>query len=272
MYQGGSGGFICAHLILQSQCHFAVFLNAKPCPESKAEFLEQFSQVVKDQWNIIDSLQWKSNEVWMDNQATSKHSIDGLNRFYHSCNPTWQPVEPLPPLKTNVLIYTDLTSQFDLSLYKRSYWFSAEPNDYESLEQNWNSEYSKAKDAARTTVKLHEIEQLSADKQKQLLAVDKNFDIFFQWAQHRNSALTRKQYILSKAVTCKINNVETVVDPRVASLLPMFEHAIKLQDIILSNGRYLTDLLELPWNSGHADLIKKWISLHPPELIKQILS
>lgn len=204
-YGAGSGGFIAAHIILQSQQHFCVFTSYPkfyPKTNTKLEFLEQFEQVKQYQWGVKDPAQWKSTEVWPHNIATQKHSIDNLNRLYLSCNHFY-----IDQSATNVLIYTDLESQLDLGHYKQT------------------------------------------------------FVVYESWF-HRNRDSNPSDYFP------EIDKVTAAT----ADFFPLADHTIKLQDLIRTKGRCLTDCLDLPWTDHHAKLMDHWIGLHSPELMEKILS
>ena len=204
-YGAGSGGFIAAHTILQSQQHFCVFTSYPkfyPKVNSKLDFLEQFDQVRQHQWGIKDPALWKSTEVWPHTTATQQHSIDGMNRLYLSCNNFY-----VDQTATNVLIHTDLESQLDLGHYK------------------------------------------------------KTFIVYESW-------FLRNQDKMPPVSFPEIHKV--IADT--ADFFPLADHTIRLQDLIRTKGKCLTDCLGLPWTDEHEKLIDHWIRLHPPELIEKILS
>jgi len=276
-YAGGSGGFICTHTILQSQQHFSVFKEIKP-PVTKEEFLEQFDQIKKRQWHITDNLQWKTTEVWPDNKSTSQHHVAGLNRLYMTCNSFSFNNVQLEQSSINVIIFTDIESQIELSQYKNcGLFYNNKQNlkDFISpiINHAWQISYNQVKDIAWPTIQLCDIGMLPKNIQQELLTLDQGFDIFFDYDQHKNYYLIYKQIATRHmSATYKINDTEINVDARIFNFFSTGDHIVKLQDVIRSKGRYLTDLLELPWNTGHADLIDNWVKLHPPELIEQILS
>ena len=277
LYQGGNGGFICAHTILQSQQHFSVFKKNKPSA-SKTEFLEQFSQIKKQQWQITNNLQWKTTEVWPDNESTSYHQISGLNRLYMTCNPDSFDNFQIDPADINVVIFTDIESQIEFSQYKNCGLFYNNNQAIEDyvisiINNAWRTSYNSVKDISWPTTELCDIDLLSENICQELLTLHQGFDVFFDYDQHKNYHLTYKQICTRFMSTpYKINEVEINVENKIFKFFPTVDHIVKLQDVINSKGRYLTDLLELPWNTGHADLIDNWVKLHPPELIEQILS
>lgn len=204
-YGAGSGGFIAAHAILQSQQHFCVFTSYPkfyPKVNSKLEFLEQFDQIKQHQWSIKDPALWKSTEVWPHNNATQQHIINGMNRLYLSCNDFY-----IDNTAINVLIYTDQESQLDLGHYKRTF----------VVYQSW---FHRNQDA-KSLNSLPDINKVVADT---------------------------------------------------ADFFPLADHTIRLQDLIRTKGKCLTDCLGLPWTVEHEKLIDHWVDLHPPELIEKILT
>ena len=46
---------------------------------------------------------------------------------------------------------------------------------------------------------------------------------------------------------------------------------IRLQDLVRTQGRCLTEQLDLPWHQRHADLIQHWLGLHPKALQHRLL-
>jgi hypothetical protein len=272
LYRGSTGGFICSHVILQSQRHFCLYRDY-PCknykwPKTKDEFLNQFDEVKNYQWNIQDTSNWKRTEIWPENSDTEKIEINGLNRLYVTVNPSQEDIHLCKQTNINVAIYTDIISQIELSRLKKSYWFF--DSVYQKSNQQWQNSYNDVKDISWPAVELHDIDLLSEAIWQELLTQHQGFDMFFNYSKSKNDVELLSHIILSGAIKYKTTN--EIIDREYNSILPKVDHMVKLQDVIKSKGRYLTDLLELPWNTGHADLIDHWIQLHPPELIEKILS
>jgi hypothetical protein len=274
LYYGGTGGLICSHVILQSQQHFCLYRtypqkNYK-WPDSKAKFLKQFDEVKNYQWNIHDVARWKQTEIWPENLNTEQIQIDGLNRLYVTNNPSSTNMQIYRPTNINVAIYTDIISQIELSSLKNAYWFI--DNIYPQNNQQWQSSYGNVKDVLWPEVELCDVDLLSDEIWQELLTQHQGFDIFFNYSKNKNEVELLSHFLLRKTMQYKMPKEIVNIDWEYNSILPKVDHMVKLQDVIRSKGRYLTDLLELPWNTGHADLIDHWIKLHPPELIEKILS
>lgn len=274
LYRGSTGGFICSHLILQSQQHFCLYENYHrdnyKWPESKAQFLQQFEEVKNYQWTIHNVSQWKSTEIWPENSATEKMQITGMNRLYVTNNPCPENMQSYKHTNVNVAIYTDIVSQLEMSILKNSYWFYN--NIYVQNNQRWQNSYSDVKDLSWPMVELHDVDLLPDHIWQELLTQHQGFDAFFDYSKSKNDVNLISHFILNSAIKYKTQNKTIDIDSEYNSILPMIDHMVKLQDVIRSKGQCLTDLLELPWNSGHADLIDTWVRLHPPKLIEQILS
>jgi hypothetical protein len=274
LYRGSTGGFICSHLILQSQKHFCLYQNYPhenyKWPESKAEFLEQFNEVKNYQWTIHNVARWKNTEVWPENSATEQTQITGLNRLYVTNNPCSENMQIYKQTNINIAIYTDIVSQLEMSTLKNSYWFYN--NIYLQNNQRWQNSYSDVKDISWPAVELHDVDLLPDSIWQELLTQHQGFDIFFNYSKSKNDVDLISHFILGSTMKHEAHGEIINIDSEYRAILPIVDHMVKLQDVIRSRGRCLTDLLELPWNPGHADLVDNWVKLHPPELIEQMLS
>lgn len=275
LYSGGSGGFIAAHTILKSQQHFCLFKSYPkfyPKTDTKSKFLEQFSQIVQQQWDITNPSLWKNNEVWPHNSATQQHTIEGMDRLYLSCGHY-----VINQTAVNVLLYTDIESQFELSQYKRAYFFQNSNNYqtienflYEKMNKAWKIFYNNVKNESWPAVELLDIKSLPGNICQQLLETSPEFENFINCNQDSISECWRKHTLLTQS-SDYLPGIGKV-DAGIVQVFPLVDYTIKLQDLIQTKGRCLTDCLALPWTEEHAKLIDHWVALHPPELMKKILS
>lgn len=249
-YSGGSGGFLLLHLLLLSGEFYTVFDADK-----------SINSIVNKQWNVSDHSKWKTLEIWPNNLATLS-ATTSLVRLYFVCNPDVNDTSFIPA--KNLVLYTDIDSQIELSHYKKANWFSDDRNSsskiatFKKLIQDWNVHYNNIKDPSwPSRVSVRRINGLPNDIQQELL----------------ESQYTHQ--LLKKFADCRLPSVGTYGKDLVdLSILPFLNNAdvvVKLQDLVNSNGTVLENLLEIsPINNQQRDLICHWKKLHPPELLQKI--
>jgi hypothetical protein len=104
-YSGGSGGFLLLHFLLltgQYHCSF----------DEENDFISQ--------WKISDPSEWKTNEIWPNNDKTVA-SATTKSKIYFICNPTDEIIKKYTGKK--IVVYTSLVNQINLAKYKRANWF-----------------------------------------------------------------------------------------------------------------------------------------------------
>jgi len=109
-YQGGSGGFFVLHLLLLAGHHKCKFLKKND---------QEFSKIFHHQWNILDQINWKKQEIWPDNNGTLTSNFS--NKIYFLCNPELADVASFPGKR--IMVYTDIETQFTLAITKKAHWF-----------------------------------------------------------------------------------------------------------------------------------------------------
>lgn len=270
-YSGGSGGHICSHLILESQRHFCCWQEFDT-PHTAMHFADQFQQVKHQQWCIQDSSQWKTQEFWPRNQLTAQHSVESLNRLFLTCNPSAD--LSMDQKCVNVLIYTDLETQWHMSIFKHCFVFfgvdKIKDHCRDQCNQSWQQSYSSVKDSTWPMVNFDQIDQLPVGIIDELGQQHHGFEPYLKWLEHRDIVQTYQELCMSNAQAQWIDN--QWLSATVLELMPRMNHAIRLQDIVGTQGRCLLDALELPWHQGHADLIQRWLNLHPRDLQTRLLN
>ena len=222
---------------------------------------ESINSIINKQWNVSDHSKWKNSETWPNNHATLS-ATTSLDRLYFICNPNENNKFFLPG--KNLMLYTDIDSQVELSYYKKAYWFV---NDRSSslkiavlkrLIREWNAHYCNLKDPSWPShVSARHINRLPKKIQQELLD-----------SEHTHQ-------LLKKFADCRFLSVGDYKKDLVnLSILPFLQNAdvvVKLQDLVNSNGAVLEHLLGIPpINEQQRDLIRRWKKLHPPDLLQKI--
>lgn len=265
LYAGGSGGNICAHLVLQSNQHFCVF-SKLPTPQTARQFRQQFEQVKQDQWAIDRPEHWKRREYWPDNTATSTVLVPGLAKLLLTCTPG--DVDVINPDHITVLLYTDIDTQYDIAKFKRVHLFTnvidIDAHCYELCNQVWSKNYSNVKDSGWPMVDLNDLPTLPMNIQTELFDLHQGFDIWADWLVHRDSCKTYKTLYVSSEAQARID--QDWVPQSVADIAGQVDHVIKLQNVVATKGKILLDSVDLPYFSQHQDLFDRWFNLHSYEL------
>lgn len=249
-YSGGSGGFLLLHLLLLSGKFYTAF-----------DVNESINSIINKQWGVSDHSQWKKSEIWPNNRATLS-ATTSLDRLYFICNPDKGSASFFPA--KNLILYTDINSQIELSYYKKAYWFVNDRSSslkiavFKKIIQEWNVHYCNLKDPSWPShVSARRINRLPKKIQQELL----------------DSEYTHQ--LLKKFTDCCLCSVGNYKKDLVnLSILPFLQNAdvvVKLQDLVNSNGTVLENLLGIPpINKQQRDLIGHWKQLHPPELLQKI--
>ena len=138
IYQGGSGGQLCSHLVLQSQQHFCAF-DQQPIHTAE-QFDQQFEQIKQQQWHNIPSIaQWKTTEHWPQNNLTQSLRVPDRAKFFLTVNPVINDVKKYRAV--NVLIYTDLATQLELSQLKQAWIYHPDYNIPMTNDAKWQTDY-----------------------------------------------------------------------------------------------------------------------------------
>jgi hypothetical protein len=249
-YSGGSGGFLLLHLLLLSGKFYTAF-----------DVNESINSIIDKQWNVSDHLKWKKSETWPNNLATLS-ATTSLDRLYFICNPDEDSASFVPA--KNLMLYTDIDSQIELSYYKKAYWFFNDRSSslkiavFKKLIQEWNAHYCNLKDPSWPShVSARHINRLPKKIQQELLDSEQTLRLLKKFADCR---------------LCSVANYKK--DLVNLSILPFLQNAdvvVKLQDLVNSNGTVLENLLGIPpINRQQRDLIDHWKKLHPPDLLEKI--
>lgn len=270
LYSGGSGGHICAHLILESGRHFCRYTEFS-MPESAADFRQQFDKIKQQQWNIQDPAHWKDNEFRPANKDTADSTLNNMHRLWLTCNPELT-IESCPNT-ANIIVYTDFDTQLSMNIFKHCFYFyqidDINKYCYEQGNTVWTKNYYKVKDGSWPDLELCNIDLLPTAILDELQNLHQGFEPFVEWKLTRDNRTLFQQLLISSQYVKHANNM--LLNSTIADLLPRVDHAVRLQDIVRSRGKCLLDTLGLPWHGGHTDLINHWLSLHPKELQEKLL-
>jgi hypothetical protein len=249
-YSGGSGGFLLLHLLLLSDQYHVEFQQNK-------SFAEAFEQ----QWKITKPTEWKLSETWPDNSQTYA-SQTALHKIYFYCNPYDQPGWAQYPGST-VILYTDYHSQTLLAHYKRAHWYYKRTRPsvdmkfltYRELLKNWRNHYNQIKDPSwPKCVSMRDIDNLPEHIQKEVLANPYTCN-FLNYQYHTPVEKYHDQMVFDKIVP----------------LLKSADYAIRLQDLVNSNGAILAERLKISHlNDKQLHFLQQWKKMHPPDLLDKI--
>lgn len=250
LYSGGSGGFVLLHFLLLSDQYDVVF---------KGNINQQ--KVLKAQWQISNPGQWKSNEFWPDNSATSD-LITNKSKIYFYCNPH-QHSDLGKYCRLNLALYIDYASQLKLAYYKKAWIYEKQYKcarnpkftELRRLVKNWKESYTNIRDASWPEyVTIKNVSKLSKRIRRELFSSPYT-RAFVHYRYCEPTALYNGQKIFNK------------FEPYLKSATV----TTSLQDFINSRGQNLVKLLNLPpVNKAQKRLISHWCSLHPAELLEQL--
>lgn len=249
-YSGGSGGFLLLHLLMLSG-HYHVEL------QHNKTFTEAFEQ----QWNISNPDHWKQSEIWPDNEQTYA-SQTHLNKIYFFCNPYEHADWSRYPGAT-LTIYTDYNSQQLLAYYKKAHWYYKKNHPVFDLKflalrellRSWQKHYQNIKDSTWPDCP-------SFRNINQLPEVIKNEVLKNPHTAH---------YLNYQYTTPVEKYQDYLVYKDMVPVLESADVAIRLQDLVNSNGAILSELLLVPpMNTQQLALLQLWKNLHPKDLLDKI--
>lgn len=249
MYAGGSGGFFLLHLLLLSGKYMSVFPPGWTV-----------QSIVQHQWAIVNADCWKDNEIMPINPLTEQAHTD-LNKIYFYCNPhLYHKIYSA----TNVVLYTDFDSQQKLCLYKksnrflnhRSVYVNQKIFEYRQLIQQWRNYYQAVRDPSWPACpSIKQFYTLPDYIQKELL----NGPDVTHYINKDYRGLNTENY------------AGQAVDKNIVDYLKNARLAICLQDLVNSRAQILVDQgLITEINSQQLELIDRWRSLHPTQLLNHI--
>lgn len=247
-YYGGSGGFYALHLLLLNGYYRCVFEGDN----------QNFTEIMKKQWNIDDVTRWKATETWPDNIKTLNSDI--TNRVFFVCNPTLDDLEQYPG--EPIVVYTDIDTHWDIVNAKKCAAFYGgrdqqfyiqtllvEPflNLYENVRgENWPD--------------VNNMEDYHALPSwiKTELAVDFNCNV--------------ENFDLKTALMPVTDYAGIQIYDEYNSILNISQKkcVVSLQELIRTSGKILYDMLELPPCPEAEEFTKHYLELHPPHLHKRL--
>ena len=258
-YSGGSGGFIALHSALLTDHYFCSFKGINFLTDSN--FSINFDCIKNKQWsvnlNTSPDSQWKSSEVWPDNDETLTAS-SARAKVYFYCNLFQEPVKG-----ESVLIYTDIESQIKLCKLKNAAWYNYTVYPSRTF---WQSSYYSIKaDFWSNSVTLAtSLSEIPEYQQAEVLTSMSNID---NVAGSNNQKIVTEEEILAKS---KALSNGLVVEGKVADFYDIADHRILLQDLVNTDGKILSDAIGVQHTDNHKLLFNKWRSLHSLEFLKSI--
>lgn len=253
-YSGGSGGFLLLHLLLLSDKFHAAFDRDL-----------QLDQLIQEHWNIKSPDQWKSNEIWPDDQLTLDSRVH-VDKIYFRCNPYGNDrksiLDEIPHKK--IVIYTDYHSQDLLAYYKKANWYTGQSDWYikytkfKKFLKTWQTHYNNIKDPSwPKCLSVRHINRLPTDIQKEILA-DSHIGYFLNCSA------------LSPGAPGEYFNNELIHGPMIP-YLKSADVVVKLQDLVNSDAKILETLVNIPKiNSKQLALLQLWKQYHTKELLTSI--
>jgi hypothetical protein len=241
-YCGGSGGFILLHLLLCSGDFFVDFADGR-----------NFDDVLESQWQITKSHLWKSTEAWPDRWNTI-WADSPLPRIYFYCNPA-------PGT------YFEQPQHYILEAYgavKDGSWPDIHSfEDYTRLSQRIKEECEiqhKLSPLVRYYSGSKKFVWIYTDVQSQ---IELSFYKKAHW-YYRNPTLPKHDLQAHGIYR------DCLVDIEAMPFLPYCDVKLRLQDVISDPEVLVHQGLIKLVNTQQRQLIHKWLSLHPPELLEKI--
>lgn len=244
-YFGASGGFFCLHLLLLTEAYQCKFAGQD----------QNFENIFKKQWNILNTEKWKSHEIWPDNYATIESSL--LNKVYFSCND----IDKLTTYPGKLIVlYTDIETQWFLARTKRAFWFErySDSDILNHINQVFSNCYLNVK--AKHWPECNSIKQFNSlpnwiktecfEDFKFSKIWDNKLSPEDQLEAFRDSKRRqyKDQWIYEQLLTTNIINQADIV--------------VKLQDLIKTNGEILFEQLGIKGNQRCADFVNLWLNKH----------
>jgi hypothetical protein len=269
-YSGGSGGYLLFHLLLLSGKYYANFdaetINSKLLKDGNSYLANQLNlaqqnessnidinTVIKHQWDISDPRFWKTNEIHPKNKKTKLDKIN-LSKIYLFGNP-----DSDYPDKTSdwynysaksVIIYTDLPSQVTLAYYKNCKWFI-------NNSKMWYKIYNQLKGSDWPNCSSYtDLKNLTQHIQNEL------YEKFNFLAGPSDIKTISQSFTLYKHTPI----IDSMID-----LLETADHAVKLQDLVNTNGEILLDISGLDQiTDSQRKLLFNWRNLHDKKILDKI--
>jgi len=241
-YSGGSGGFLALWVILIGTNYRCIF-------NSNSQDLDT---IQKTHWNINAVENWKSTEIWPNNDATTTSLLEKKIRFY--CNPTKNELNNQSGYK--FLIYTDFNTQYKLAKLKNANFFYENSKfEQNNIDSHITNCYNDIKDAQWPNINSFEdFEKLPStiiNEVRQIIGFNNKEDILNQFLEF-----------------LQITYQEEKIHNSLENIIITVNSAIKLQDIIKTNGNALLNPLGFTSNHRVRDFVRFWMDLHPPEIQK----
>jgi len=236
-YSGGSGGFLGFHGILLSGIHYADGYD-NPIVQTSL----QWNAVKKNGTDL-----WKKSEIDPDNQKTLES--DRKNKIFFYCN-SKPNVFDYSHIKdsTKILVYTDIETQFMLMELKKAYLVQ---NKIINWPSDWELFYSDIKDKDWEECEYpNDIKKLPSDIIKRI-----HNDNYKELDYFGIDSKTDKD-VISANVEWYKNNTDV---------------QFKLQDIVKTKFKNVTDALNIPHTEEQKILTEYWLSLHPVEIQQHLM-
>jgi hypothetical protein len=239
-YRGGSGGFLLLHLLLCSGEYHVSFEDGLT-----------FDDAIDIQWQITDTMRWKNNEVWPDRHETMVKDSP-LPRIFYYCNPDIS--EYFFPQKYIVNSYQRC---------KDPSWPNVE--DFES--------YSRLPKYIRDECEIqHGLGPLSRryTMHKKFVWLYTDIDTQHELAFYKKAHWYWQQPEKPKQVDAHETYNNTPVEVEALPFLQRCDTVLYLQHLIKNPGILIDQGLIKSVNARQTQLIEKWLSLHPRELLQKI--
>jgi hypothetical protein len=249
-YRGGSGGFIFLHFLLLSDKYRTCFNGNY-----------NFKDIVKKQWNISNLSNWKSTEVWPDNNSTILDD-NHKDKLLYFCNPSKDEFFNFGP-------FTNFN-------FKKCYYDVKDPSwpDIDSFD-----DFLKLpKQIQDEVINIHKVINISKfikppDCQKTYIWLYTDIH-----AQHEFAWLKKAYFYAGQPNKDKITNFEkygklwnkALIDSAAIYFLENSNIQIKLQDWVNEPDILVDHCLIDKVNQDQYNLLNHWKKLHPPELLQKV--
>lgn len=240
-YYGGSGGFMALWVLLLGSDYRCAF----DCSDS-------LEDIFKKQWSIQDHKTWKSTEIWPNNELTKQSK--SKQKVYFHCSPsndTWDDDQKY----TRVFLYTDFDTQIELSELKNAFVnYNRQTADVYPLRPfvGW---YNDIKDPSWPDIKsFADLSKLPKRIHNEVCSTLGITETYVLDLKNKDKAMFNGEYVW-KDLPNKLNDADV---------------AVKLQDIVSTNGNALLNPLGYKSNSRVKNFIAKWLALHPKQLQEKL--
>jgi len=264
-YFGGSGGFIVLHLLLLSEQFYCCFDD---------EDLD-LEQIIDRQWQISESMPWKSNEYWPDNNKTRNASKD-QRKIYFFCNPDISQVSELDG--QIFLLYLDADSQIEMAKYKHAYDFYNESTSlyknyvayYRAKLKGWREHYKNIKDPSWPNCTGPAGFKILPSHIKNELLEHPYTKIHLDIKKYKNFDPKKQEKALEEMHSRKIVLTDgTKLLSEVHEFFKFADLYLNLKDIV-NNLDLLSVISGVKTNQHQINLRNKWASIHPLWLLDNV--